>query len=161
MDVDGEAIFYESVGDCGREGVSAVAGEVGGGRRDGDEESYFAPGHCAKFTDLYCPGKLVGVKTAPRYRFFSVRDEFPGLWRVDEGGVSIEGELYEIPLEVIRDQFVPAEPPELELGVAELDDGGSSLVVLMRKDVVESGEGLTDISEYGGWRAYRAAARTG
>ena len=106
--------------------------------------------------------KFLGpARTAPRYQFFSVRDEFPGLWRVDEGGVSIEGELYEIPLEVIRDQFVPAEPPELELGVAELDDGGSSLVVLMRKDVVESGEGLTDISEYGGWRAYRAAARTG
>ena len=97
------------------------------------------------------------ARTAPRYRFFSVRDEFPGLWRVDDGGVSIEGELYEVPLHVIRDRFIPAEPPELELGVLELDDGGSSLVVLMRKEVVESGKGLTDISDYGGWRAYRAA----
>ena len=97
------------------------------------------------------------ARTAPRYRFFSVRDEFPGLWRVDEGGVSIDGELYEVPLDVIRDSFIPAEPPELELGVLELDDGGSSLVVVMRKEVVESGEGLTDISEYGGWRAYRAS----
>ena len=25
------------------------------------------------------------AQTAPRYRFFSVRDEFPGLWPVDEG----------------------------------------------------------------------------
>jgi hypothetical protein len=99
---------------------------------------------------------LGAARTAPRYRFFSVRDEFPGLWRVDEGGVSIEGELYDVPLHVIRDRFIPAEPPELELGVLALDDGGSSLVVLMRKEVVESGEGLTDISEYGGWRAYRA-----
>ena len=97
------------------------------------------------------------ARTAARYRFFSVRDEFPGLWRVDEGGVSIDGELYEVPLDVIRDSFIPAEPPELELGVLELDDGGSSLVVVMRKEVVESGEGLTDISEYGGWRAYRAS----
>jgi gamma-glutamylcyclotransferase (GGCT)/AIG2-like uncharacterized protein YtfP len=103
--------------------------------------------------------KFLGpARTAPRYRFFSVRDEFPGLWLVDDGGVSIEGELYEVPLEVIRDRFIPAEPPELELGVLELDDGGSSLVVLMRKHVVESGEGLTDISEHGGWRAYRASA---
>jgi hypothetical protein len=102
--------------------------------------------------------KFLGpARTAPRYRFFSVRDEFPGLWRVEEGGVSIEGELYEVPLDVIRDSFIPAEPPELELGVLELDDGGSALVVLMRKEVVESGEGLTDISEYGGWRAYRAS----
>ena len=66
------------------------------------------------------------ARTAPRYRFFSVRDEFPGLWLVDKGGVSIEGELYEVPLEVIRDRFIPAEPPELELGALELDDGGSS-----------------------------------
>jgi gamma-glutamylcyclotransferase (GGCT)/AIG2-like uncharacterized protein YtfP len=100
---------------------------------------------------------LGAARTAPRYRFFSVRDEFPGLWRVDEGGASIEGELYEVPLHVIRDRFIPAEPPELELGVLELEDGGSSLVVLMRKEVVESGEGLIDITEHGGWRAYRAS----
>ena len=95
--------------------------------------------------------------TAPRYRFFSVGDRFPALWPVDEGGVAVPGELYDVPLTVIRDAFIPAEPPELELGVLELEDGGSSLVVLMRREVVESGEGLTDISEHGGWRAYRAS----
>jgi hypothetical protein len=97
------------------------------------------------------------ARTAPRYRFFSVRDEFPGLWPVDEGGVSIPGELYDVPLDVIRDRFIPAEPPELELGVVELDDGSSALVVLVRANFYESGEGLKDISEYGGWRAYRAS----
>jgi hypothetical protein len=97
------------------------------------------------------------ARTAPRYRFFSVRDEFPGLWPVDEGGVSIAGELYDVPLDVIRDRFIPAEPPELELGVVELDDGSSALVVLVRVNFYESGEGLKDISEYGGWRAYRAS----
>jgi glycerate kinase len=97
------------------------------------------------------------ARTAPRYRFFSVRDEFPGLWPVDEGGVSIAGELYDVPLDVIRDRFIPAEPPELELSVVELDDGSSALVVLVRANFYESGEGLKDISEYGGWRAYRAS----
>jgi glycerate kinase len=97
------------------------------------------------------------ARTAPRYRFFSVRDEFPGLWPVDEGGVSIAGELYDVPLDVIRDRFIPAEPPELELSVVELDDGSSALVVLVRANIYESGEGLKDISEYGGWRAYRAS----
>ena len=96
------------------------------------------------------------ARTAPRYRFFSVRDEFPALWPVDEAGVSIDGELYEVPLEVIRDSFMPAEPPELELGVLELADGGSALVVLLRRSVYEAGDGLIDISRYGGWRAYRA-----
>ena len=38
----------------------------------------------------------------------------------------------------------------------ELDDGTSSLVVLMRPVVVGSGPGLTDITEHGGWRSYRA-----
>jgi allophanate hydrolase-like protein len=100
---------------------------------------------------------LGAARTAPRYRFFSVRDEFPALWPVEEGGVSIEGELYEVPLDVVRDSFMPAEPPELELGVLELEDGGSSLVVLLRKVAYEAGEGLKDISEHGGWRAYRAS----
>lgn len=100
---------------------------------------------------------LGNARTAPRYRFFAVRDEFPGLWLVDEGGVSIEGELYEVTLEVIRDRFIPAEPVELELGVVELDDGGSAMVVLLRKVAYDSGEGLTDISEHGGWRAYKAS----
>jgi hypothetical protein len=97
------------------------------------------------------------ARTAPRYRFFSVRDEFPGLWPVDDGGVSIAGELYDVPLDVIRDRFIPAEPPELELGVVELEDGSSALVVVVRAGVYASGEGLKDISEYGGWRAYRAS----
>ncbi|MBV9206508.1 MAG: amidase [Actinobacteria bacterium] len=97
------------------------------------------------------------ARTAPRYRFFSVRDEFPALWPVAEGGVSIDGELYEVPLEVVRDRFMPAEPAELELGVLELADGGSALVVLLRRSVYESGDGLIDISGYGGWRAYKAS----
>jgi hypothetical protein len=98
------------------------------------------------------------ARTAPRYRFFSVRDEFPALWPVDHGGVGVEGELYAVPLEVIRDRFIPAEPQELELGVVELDDGSAALVVLLRENAHAAGEGLTDISEHGGWRAYRAGA---
>jgi hypothetical protein len=100
---------------------------------------------------------LGAARTAPRYRFYSVRDEFPALWPVDEGGVSVEGELYDVPLEVIRDRFIPAEPPELELGVVELADGGAALVVLLREVAHDAGDGLTDISAHGGWRAYRAA----
>ena len=50
---------------------------------------------------------LGAARTAPRYRFFSVRDEFPALWPVAEDGVSIEGELYDVPLDVIRDALHP------------------------------------------------------
>ena len=38
---------------------------------------------------------LGAVTTAPKYRFFSVRDEFPALLLSETGGAAIEGELYE------------------------------------------------------------------
>ena len=97
---------------------------------------------------------LGAARTAPRYRFFSVRDEFPALWPAADG-VSVEGELYDVPLDVIRDAFIPAEPPELELSVVELEDGSSALVVMLRADVHATGDGLEDISAHGGWRAYK------
>jgi hypothetical protein len=58
---------------------------------------------------------LGAVRTAPIYRFFSVRDEFPGLLLSPENGASIEGELYDVPMENIRTDFLPEEPAELEL----------------------------------------------
>ena len=94
------------------------------------------------------------VETAPHYRFYSVRDEFPGLVLVSEGGASIRGELYDVPLEVLRDSFLPSEPPELELSVVGLADGRAALCVALRPE--EQGR-HREITEYGGWRAYRAA----
>lgn len=96
------------------------------------------------------------VRTAPRYRFFSVGDRFPALWPVDEGGVSVPGELYDVPLTTIREQFIPAEPAELELGVVELSDGESALAVVLRREILGSPD-LVDISDRGGWRDYRSA----
>jgi gamma-glutamylcyclotransferase (GGCT)/AIG2-like uncharacterized protein YtfP len=95
--------------------------------------------------------------TAPHYRFFSVGGRFPALWPVRDGGVAVPGELYEVPLTVVRDAFIPAEPPELELSVIELADGSAALAVVLRPGVLGSPE-LVDISAAGGWRAYRTAA---
>ena len=100
------------------------------------------------------------VRTAPKYRFFSVGDRFPALWPVDQGGVSVPGELYDVPLTTIRDQFIPAEPVELELGVVELADGESALAVVLRREVLDSPD-LVDISDLGGWRQYRSRETTG
>lgn len=95
------------------------------------------------------------VQTAARYRFCSVRDEFPGLHPAPDaelrGGGTVRGELYDVPLEVIRDSFLPNEPPELELGVVELADGRGSLCMVLRPE--ERGR-HKDITEHGGWRAY-------
>ena len=94
------------------------------------------------------------VRTAPRYRFFSVRDEFPGLQLVETGGAGIAGELYDVPLSVIAERFLPHEPPELELGVIQLDDDSYALAVQLRPGEAESGK-HRDITSYGGWRTYR------
>ena len=71
------------------------------------------------------------TSTAPRYRFYVYQDRFPALWPVTDGGVAVPGELIELPLEAVRDEFLPVEPPELELGVVELalgPAGGSTVM---------------------------------
>jgi gamma-glutamylcyclotransferase (GGCT)/AIG2-like uncharacterized protein YtfP len=93
------------------------------------------------------------ARTAPKYRFFSVGDRFPALWPVDKHGVSVPGELYDVPLATIRDQFIPAEPAELELGVVELENGEPALAVVLRREVLNT-PALIDISDRGGWRGY-------
>ena len=100
------------------------------------------------------------VHTAPKYRFFSVGDRFPALRPVEKGGVSVPGELYRVPLTTIRDQFIPAEPPELELSVIELADGESALAVVLRRVILGAAD-IVDISDHGGWRAYRSQENAG
>ena len=100
------------------------------------------------------------ARTAPRYRFYVCDGRFPALWPVAEGGVSVPGELYALLLEAVRDEFMPVEPPELELAVIELADGSASLAVVLRPEVHARGQGLVDISHHGGWRAFQARGGT-
>src|ERR1700760_3286522 len=61
------------------------------------------------------------ARTAPFYRFFTARDAFPGLFPVSTGGANIEGELYELPEEMLYDSLMPEEPQDLDLGAVLLD----------------------------------------
>ena len=95
-------------------------------------------------------------RTAPSYRFYSVRDQFPGLYPAADGdGQPILGELYDVEMKPLR-ALLDTEPPELELTVIELDDGEHSFAMVLRTDEHEHG-GHKDISAYGSWRAYRAS----
>ena len=91
--------------------------------------------------------------TAPRYRFYAVGSNFPGLLPVAHGGAAITGEVYEMDLAVLRDRLLPAEPPELELGVIELADGEAVLGMLLRRPPVSFPQ-LTDITSLGSWRRF-------
>jgi gamma-glutamylcyclotransferase (GGCT)/AIG2-like uncharacterized protein YtfP len=91
--------------------------------------------------------------TSAGYRFFSIRDEFPGLHPVASGGASVTGELYAVPYAMLQDQLLPREPPELELGVIRLSDGSGSLSMQMRGWALTSEE-CVDITTAGGWLEY-------
>ncbi|MER8098858.1 gamma-glutamylcyclotransferase [Kitasatospora sp. NPDC094016] len=97
---------------------------------------------------------LVGpARTAPGYRFFSIDDVCPGLLADPTVDTAIEGELYDITLERLRDVILPGEPRELELGVIKLDDGSACLSMLLARGEVERGV-HREITHHGGWRAY-------
>ncbi|QIS11708.1 allophanate hydrolase-related protein [Nocardia arthritidis] len=97
------------------------------------------------------------ARTAPQYRFYSVGDRFPGLHPVSDGGAAIQGELFDVSLDVLRTRLLPAEPPELELGVIELDDERSVLSMVLRRPPVSYPQ-LIDITEIGSWQKYREGA---
>jgi len=101
------------------------------------------------------------IRTAPLYRFYSCGDRYPALEAAEDGqGAAIEGEVYDLPLEVLRDELLPAEPPELELGVITLADGTPSLGMILRRPTPAMDD-LIDITAAGGWRAYLASRQEG
>jgi hypothetical protein len=96
------------------------------------------------------------TRTAGKYRFFAVRDEFPGLLPVNVGGRMIEGELYDIPEEVLRASLLPAEPPELDLGEIELADGSVVHAMILVPSRLDPADKVVDIAELGGFRTYQS-----
>jgi len=99
---------------------------------------------------------LIGEpRTAPRYRFYSIRDEFPGLYPVGAAGQAVLGELYEVPMTKLR-ALLASEPAELELSIVELEAGRLAFGMVLRR--AEHDRGVhADITRFGGWRAYRSA----
>jgi len=100
--------------------------------------------------------KLVGeAQTAPKYRLHSVRDEHPGIYEVAAGGVSIKGEIYEMS-DAQHAHLISTEPPDLYESPVELEDGSTvSAMIYPRELIVE--RKYADISQYGGWAAYKKA----
>lgn len=94
---------------------------------------------------------LEAPSTAPIYRIHSIGDVHPGMYEVGEGGVSVPGELYEVPDEVWA-RVEAGEPPGLYRGPVTLEDGRVVPGILFPREMAEGHH--PDISSYGGWRAY-------
>lgn len=101
---------------------------------------------------------LVGrTSTAPAYRFLAVGGAYPALQYVGVGGAAVQGEVYDLSYEQLRDVLLPGEPDGLELGVIELADGSASFAMILRSEY-GFGIELTDISALGSWRVYQSQA---
>ncbi|HKG56438.1 MAG TPA: gamma-glutamylcyclotransferase [Candidatus Limnocylindrales bacterium] len=95
------------------------------------------------------------ARTAPLYRIYSIGDVHPGMFEVGDGsGVSVPGEIYEVPDDVWA-RVEAGEPPGLYRGPVKLSDGRSVPGILFPREMAEARH--RDISDFGGWREYWAA----
>jgi gamma-glutamylcyclotransferase (GGCT)/AIG2-like uncharacterized protein YtfP len=96
-------------------------------------------------------------RTAPKYRIFSIGDLHPGMYRVEQGGISVPGEIYWLPDEVWA-RVEAGEPPGLYKGPIELSDGRWVDGILVPEAMTV---GQREITSFGGWREYWEALERG
>lgn len=96
--------------------------------------------------------------TAPSYRLHALRGTVPpkpGLQRVSEGGAPIAVEVWNMPLRHVG-SLLALIPAPLGLGTVVLADGSQVHGFICEGHALA---GATDITSYGGWRAYMAELR--
>ena len=102
--------------------------------------------------------RLVAVTTtAPAYRLFDLgtTPARPGMVREPSGGAAIALEVWEFDAEGLG-TFLPRVPAPLAIGSVELADGSTVLGFQCESYALH---GARDITEFGGWKAYRAQSR--
>jgi allophanate hydrolase len=98
-------------------------------------------------------------RTAARYRLYALANTTPpkpGLVHVGDGGAAIEVEVWSMTAEAFG-SFVAGVPAPLAIGTTELDDGSSVKgFVCEPRAIIDA----TEITHYGGWRAYLSGNST-
>jgi len=89
--------------------------------------------------------------TEPVYRLWSINDIHPAMIRVAAGGVAIAVEIWAVPIAGLA-KILQQEPQGLCIGKVGLIDGQEALGVLGESILCE---GQLEITQYGGWRAYK------
>ena len=93
------------------------------------------------------------ARTEPAYRLWSINDRHPAMIRVASGGQAIAVEVWAVPAAGLA-TLLMQEPPGLCIGRVRLEDGAEALGVLGEPALCD---GMREITEFGGWRAYVAA----
>jgi len=97
------------------------------------------------------------VKSAPNYRLYALPGgtvRRPGMVQVEQGGVSVDMELWELPATEFG-SFVDGIPGPLGIGQVQLQDGRHVCGFVC--EAVAVAQGAADISAWGGWRAWLAS----
>ena len=94
--------------------------------------------------------------TLPIYRLYSIDDIHPGMFEVEEGGVSVAGEMYSMSDEIFQ-RVKNGEPSGLYFGDVKLNNARTVKGVLFPRETAESN--YKDISNFGDWRAYIASLK--
>ena len=139
--------------------IAAFALQARGEEPALDDEYLFVDGTLMRGLELH--GNLAGAEfaeeaaTAAKYRMHSIGDVHPGMYEVGEGeqGAAIAGELYQLPADVLV-RVIEGEPAGLYRGPVELANGRVVPGILCDRELAEQ---HPDITEHGGWRAYRQA----
>ena len=92
--------------------------------------------------------------TVPAYRLWSINDVHPAMMRVAEGGMAIALEIWSVPAAGLA-EILLNEPPGLCIGKIQLADGREVLGVLGEPILCEHQK---EITQFGGWKAYRRFA---
>jgi gamma-glutamylaminecyclotransferase len=96
------------------------------------------------------------ARTQPKYRFHSVKNGWhPGIYEVNDGGVSILGELYELSEQQHRN-LIAGEPPDMYEAPIELDDGSRVSAMFYPRELIER-DREPDISHLGSWTKYKGS----
>ncbi|NWB89404.1 allophanate hydrolase [Pseudomonas gingeri] len=99
---------------------------------------------------------LETTRSSPDYRLYALAGgplKRPGMVRVAEGGVAIAVEVWQLPSSELG-SFLTGIPAPLGLGKVQLDDGRWETGFICDAYGLE---GATDISAWGGWRAWLSA----
>jgi len=94
--------------------------------------------------------------TLPIYRLYSIDDIHPGMFEVEEGGVSVTGEMYSMSDEIFQ-RVKNGEPAGLYFGDVKLNNGRTVKGVLFPREIAEANN--KDISNFNDWRAYIASLK--
>ena len=100
---------------------------------------------------------IKAAQTERKYRLHAAENGWhPAIYATQSNGISIPGEIYEM-TEEQYEYLLANEPPHMYPDTVNLEGGQTAIAMLYPKELVEKHD-WPDISDLGGWAAYKKVA---